>query len=268
MPTRYLSPDQIAQKKRKQNIFSRIVGLFSGKPRPKLPSSVATIVDSELHPTQVAAKKATKRTLLTITGAIFLCAVVALLAFSGIPVRLYKEAQKYLLPRGEMVVTSEFMPAEVIYNGTSLGTTPLTVNTLYAGEGTLLLKAKDNPENYFVELTIPVVISPSATTIVAAQVGPTQDGSSYSIVYSESLSSQKKEAVVVTAIPANADVYIDGSLVGKAPYIAEELTEGSHQVEIRASGYRSVTLEIQKQAGKKIIITSKLYRYITKDGGL
>jgi|GEM_PF-6553478 len=268
MPTRYLSPKQIADQKRKKNIFFRFLELFKFQRRQKLPSSVADIVEKELRPSEVAARKITIRTIFFIIAVIILFISMVLFTLSGIPAKVLTNIQAIITPKGELVVTTEFFPAEVILNGVSLGSTPLTVNTVQAGEGTLLLKAKNNPENYFTDLTIPLVISSAATTVVTAQIGPSIESSSYTVVYSRPEDRAKTESLIITSVPAGITVLIDTKEAGETPFSLANLSEGKHSITLRSSGLREINIDIQKQQGRTIVIFSKLYQFITKDGGL
>lgn len=268
MPTRYLSPKQIADQKRKKNIFFRFFELFKFQRRQKLPSSVADIVEKELRPSEVAARKITKRSAFFIVTIIVLLISMILITLSGIPAVVINNIQSMITPRGELVVTTEFFPAEVILNGVSLGSTPLTVNTVQAGDGTLLLKAKSNPDNYFTDLSIPIVISSAATTVVTAQIGPSLESSSYTIVYSRPENHAQTESLIITSVPAGVTVFIDSEEAGKTPFSLVDLAEGKHTVSLRSNGFREINIDIQKQSGRTIVISSKLYQFITKDGGL
>jgi len=69
--------------------------------------------------------------------------------------------------------------------------------------------------------------------------------------------SLEKGTVMVTSVPENAEVNVDGVFVGNAPCTLP-LTEGIHIIEIKLSGYRSFKKEMRIISGGKVTICATL----------
>lgn len=68
-----------------------------------------------------------------------------------------------------------------------------------------------------------------------------------------------KGTVIVSSIPQNADVTVDGIFVGNAPFTLP-LTEGIHIIEVRLSGYEPYSKEVRVIAGSQVTIRATLKR--------
>ena len=60
--------------------------------------------------------------------------------------------------------------------------------------------------------------------------------------------------------PLNAEVYLDGQLLGKSPNVFRNVMVGSHNVELRASGYTSKQDRITIEEGKTALLSGALER--------
>jgi hypothetical protein len=63
--------------------------------------------------------------------------------------------------------------------------------------------------------------------------------------------------------PYDAEVYVDGALVGKASQFEGvfhklRLEEGVHRLELRASGYQSLTVNVRIEAGESMTYRGSL----------
>ena len=65
--------------------------------------------------------------------------------------------------------------------------------------------------------------------------------------------------------PVNAEVYLDGTLLGKSPDIFRNIGVGSHSLEVRAAGYQSKTETINIVENQTYMMKGSLKRYTSED---
>jgi len=65
--------------------------------------------------------------------------------------------------------------------------------------------------------------------------------------------------------PVNVEVYLDGNLLGKSPDIFRNISVGSHEVELRYTGYTSKKERITIEEGKTAKLTGSLSRIPSED---
>lgn len=65
----------------------------------------------------------------------------------------------------------------------------------------------------------------------------------------------------ITTTPSGADVYIDGKYIGKTPYNINQLMVGSHNLEIKKSGYEDWSKNLKIEEGKTTYENIKLSDY-------
>ena len=65
--------------------------------------------------------------------------------------------------------------------------------------------------------------------------------------------------VVLTAVPANAEVLVDGNFVGNAP-VNLKLTPGKHTIVVSAKGYQGLTRDIMVMPDSEVRLTAELER--------
>jgi len=65
--------------------------------------------------------------------------------------------------------------------------------------------------------------------------------------------------VVLTAVPANAEVSVDGNFVGNAP-VNLKLTPGKHTIVVSAKGYQGLTRDITVMPDSEVRLTAELER--------
>lgn len=66
-------------------------------------------------------------------------------------------------------------------------------------------------------------------------------------------------SVILTAMPENAEVSVDGNFVGNAP-VNLKLTPGKHSVAVSAKGYQEFTREISVSAGSEVRLVAELQK--------
>ena len=63
--------------------------------------------------------------------------------------------------------------------------------------------------------------------------------------------------------PLNAEAYLDGQLLGKSPNVFRNVMVGSHNIELRASGYTSKQERITIEEGRTAMLSGSLERQVT-----
>lgn len=136
--------------------------------------------------------------------------------------------------RGGLRVTSTVPGAEVLLDGQSIGTAPVSQGEIEAGEHTVVVRAQGHRD-----WERRVTVRPSVELLVEA----TPDGFG---------------RLNVTADVEGAEVVIDGTVVGPAPLQNHELATGDHTVEIRAPGHRAYSSNIVVEANGTNTIAAQL----------
>ena len=246
-----------ANNRYKPSIFDKILRVF----RKKSPVVLEELDTRPGEPVPVGKKLAKifgsfGGLALKILLVISLVGVTITLAYLDIPFKYLRHVSNNVLAPASLVVNTEFTKASVYLNSESLGQTPLQVKSIGAGEYTLTLK----PEFKFVEpLSIPIKLIGHRTTVVRAQLGPSERTTSYIIVYS-----YPKEGVdlVVKTVYPGAHVFVDDNEVGVTPLILKQLNPGKHTIQLKRDGFRPIKVEIEKPKTDTVSIKAKMYEYV------
>lgn len=268
MPVKYLSENSLKRSSdtklsnKNKSPFSFISALFQPK-QPKTPvSTYQPEIEKELYPEKVARRNQAQsafRAMLIVFGIIIL---LVLANITGIFTIITNAVQSRVSPRGALVVTSEFLKTEVYLGDKKLGDTPLEVNSVIAGEYTLTLKAIENKNNFFIPLEIPIIVNPSNTTVVKAQLGPTRDTSSYIVVSAADKTSASPFKLLVSSSPGDSKITIDGQDIGKTPTSQATIANGAKKIVISKEGFRDSEIELNIDELKVVTVTARLYKYV------
>jgi len=156
-------------------------------------------------------------------------------------------------PGGISVTTS---PASSIYiNGSLVGKTPYE-GTFKAGAVTLKLVPEDSSKNYVPFETRLTLVS-GIKTVVRREFAETEEASSGDVIFFEK-TGRREVGLVIISNPENAQTAIDGVPRGFAPYKTSTITQGEHQVTIKAPGYLDRILTIRTIAGYRLTVFAKL----------
>ncbi|RIH90527.1 PEGA domain protein [Calidithermus terrae] len=136
---------------------------------------------------------------------------------------------------GTLAVTSNPPGAQVFVNGQLVGNTPVNLS-LNPGSYTLELRR----QGYQTYRTT-VAIAPGANSRVNVNLSP----------------AVSQGVLTVTSNPSNADVYVNGRLVGRTPYSAR-LNSGTYTVEVRRAGYQDYRTTVTVQAGRTTTVNATL----------
>jgi hypothetical protein len=131
-------------------------------------------------------------------------------------------------PYGTIYVESSPPGAVVFLNGENKGHAPVTVTGLWPGSYTISAELAG-----YQEFT-------SSTTIS----GPTR-----SSVYCPLVPDNTGNGLYIISSPANANVYIDGVLKGKTPFMLRDTSTGPHVIQLRLSGYADWKSTVEAPSG-------------------
>src|SRR3989344_5756685 len=119
--------------------------------------------------------------------------------------------------------------AAVFLDGKHLGKTPFYSEQLKAGSHTLKITASE--ASFLTQITL----RESTLTVVNRQLSDNFMAQSGEIL---SLEPQKTSLLVISE-PGDADLTIDGQLVGKTPVLKDDIKEWEHKLQISREGYAS-----------------------------
>ncbi len=130
---------------------------------------------------------------------------------------------------GDIRVTST-PAARLLLNGVDKGQTPVTLQRLNEGEYTLALRLPG-----YKPITHAFTLKAGESPAFAFTFEPLPAG------------------LTVTALPAEARVYLDGIFRGTTDLTLEEVPEGTHQLRVEKHGYAPVTRSVTLKRGEKTI---------------
>ena len=83
-------------------------------------------------------------------------------------------------------------------------------------------------------------------------------------IYSPSQSPQPMTvnggSLAITSNPAEADIYLDSANIGKTPMTLDNITPGSHTVQIKANGYMLYSVDVTVKTGENITLSPGLVK--------
>jgi len=145
--------------------------------------------------------------------------------------------------------------AAVFLNGGQVGRTPYET-TLAPGEVNLKL-VPDSGEKHLVSFETRVLLSSGIKTVISRNFAETEAAAAGEVL-SFAKTTGPEAALAVVTDPDSAQVSIDGTPRGFAPYQTATLSRGEHQISVSAPGYQERTLAVNTLAGYKLTAIVKL----------
>jgi hypothetical protein len=162
-------------------------------------------------------------------------------------------------PAGVFIDTS---PLSGVYiNGNFAGKTPYTIS-FKAGEITLKLVPESTDVNLVVFETKITLIA-GIQTVIRREFGDSEDASSGDIISFDKIGSQEVGLIVIST-PENAQISIDGSPQGFAPYNASDISPAQHQITVAAPGYTSRVMTVKTEIGYRLNVFAKLSKAVSQ----
>jgi len=174
---------------------------------------------------------------------IILLIIASILVLWRFVLPFFKDSNSFLK------VTTNEVEAQVFLEDKLLGKTPYLGEKLKAGEYNLRLEAKlTNPIQKEVRFNIPITLTSQTLTAVNYEFGPNELFSSGDI-----RTFRLGEGLSVVTTPNEADVWLDGELVGKAP-ISLTANQGVHKLKIAKAGFVTRELEINIEPNLRLVV--------------
>ncbi len=158
-------------------------------------------------------------------------------------------------PKSAGIVIETIPAASVLIDGEQVGRTPYD-GTRKPGEITIKLI----PESFEAPLApfeTKVTLIAGIETIVKREFGESDETSSGEIISFEKIGG-KEASLAVVSIPDAAQISIDGSIRGFAPYKTSSIVAGEHKVVVYAPGFSEKSFSIKTVEGYKLTVVVKL----------
>ncbi len=154
---------------------------------------------------------------------------------------------------GKSALSAElfFGDGEVFVEDESLGNTPLTSVEVGAGENNVRIK------NDIAEYQTTLNFMAGSEVVLKRDLGTSQVFASGQNFWLEKGSSDSVLSII--SDPGDADVYLDGTNVGKTPYSTNDLSAGNYDVRVEFAGYESQSARIEINDGHKLNASFTLF---------
>lgn len=133
--------------------------------------------------------------------------------------------------------------ASVFLDGKHIGKTPFFSDQLKSGEHSLKISVSE--ASYLDEINL----TSGTLTVVNRELAPNflaQAGETLSLI-------PGSKGLFITSMPGGADVTVDGKLVGKAPVLVSDISEGDHKVLATLDGYASREFAIKTTSKYRLL---------------
>lgn len=161
----------------------------------------------------------------------------------------------YFKPKPGGILVNTNPASSVFINGNLVGKTPYE-GTFKVEEVVVKLVPESGDKNYL-PYEAKVSLVSGVKTVVRREFGETEDTSSGEIISFEK-EEGKGISLVVVSTPDNAQVSIDGTPKGFAPYKISTISPGEHQVSVKAVGFTERVLTINTVTGYRLSIITNL----------
>lgn len=156
--------------------------------------------------------------------------------------------------QGALQVTSN-LGAEVYLDDNHVGQTPYFNDKLKTGEYTLKLTPGGGEDSSWQSK---VTVGKSVLTVVSYEFGSEPDQSSYQILQLETLGDKNASELVISTLPDNVVVKLDGELKGFSPVSFTTISAGDHTIGLEAPGYQTKTINAKVNQGHRLNVMAQL----------
>lgn len=161
----------------------------------------------------------------------------------------------YFKPKQAGIYVEADPKSFVFVNGAQVGVTPYRT-TREPGAITLKIVPQSS-DTLSTPFETKLTLTAGIETVVRREFGKSDDESVGEIVSFGKVAADETSLVVVS-IPDNAQVLIDGTVYGFAPYKTSSVTAGQHRVTLEAPGYKDRTISVKTITGYKLTAVVKL----------
>ena len=147
--------------------------------------------------------------------------------------------------------------ASVFLDGKHLGKTPFFSDQLKAGEHTI--KITESEASYVEKINL----TQGTLTVVNRELANNSLAQSGEVLWLET----NNKGLFIASIPDEADITLDGRLLGKTPLLTEDIKDGEHKVLISKVGYLDHEFSIKTSGKYRLVANVTLASEIAKSSG-
>ena len=145
--------------------------------------------------------------------------------------------------------------ASVFLDGKHLGKTPFYSDQLRAGEYTL--KVTVSEASYVDKISL----TAGTLTVVNRELANNFLAQSGETLWLDS----GKRGLFVSSLPSEADIMVDGRLIGKTPFLLEKIEEGEHKIALIKGGFINREFAIKASSKYQVVADVTLASEIAKN---
>lgn len=161
-----------------------------------------------------------------------------------------------LFTQQQAALQVDSQPSATVYlDDNHVGETPFYDDNLKPGEYSLRIQVANNPQQ---EWQNNITLNPGLVTAVKRTFGETSEKSSHYIIQMEQLPNEDRTEISVITIPDNVIVKLDGQPEGFSPISLQDISPGNHNLTLVAPGYSEQTVDLNVEAGYKLIVSASL----------
>lgn len=165
---------------------------------------------------------------------------------------------------GSIEVRSTPTGAAIKLDGSQKGVTPSKLTNVKAGVHELVLTLSGYPD-----YKQTVTVKSGETLSVTAQMGSSSPSSGQQSTGSgQQAAASGTGTLSVTTIPAGAQAYLDGNLIGNTPTSTSGVSAGTHTLRLSMSGYSDVAVPVTITAGQTTQYSTSMVAATPAPGGL
>lgn len=143
----------------------------------------------------------------------------------------------------------------VFINGQNLGATPFK-KEFKPQKLEVKLAEKNDPEKVLWQARVP--ITSSAITLIKYQFNQNDQQAYSELLTLTKIPDKKNGALLISSLPDQAIINLDGETKGYTPLLLEEISPGHHSLEINLDGYQNTIIGLNVAAGFQLNAEIKL----------
>jgi hypothetical protein len=151
-----------------------------------------------------------------------------------------------------LTVNSTAGKSEVYLDDEKIGETPFSTENLSPGDYSLEVKRVTDEDNFYTTISKQIHIETNTRTLFEVEIGPSQQFSSYALVYYRKNESNETSLYIDTDVP-QAEISLNDKTLGPAPAITEKMEAGDYIIKVTAPGYEEYEVEVIARKGYTLI---------------
>lgn len=156
-----------------------------------------------------------------------------------------------------LTVNSPQGKAEVYLDSSKVGETPFSSENLAAGDHLLTVERISSAENFYEPFTRQISLERNTRTFVEVEIGPSNQFTSYKVIYYQKNGSTAAE-VYVTTDPKQCQISVDEVRYGAGDIASDVISAGRHTLSVTHPGYEPEETTIITREGYTLIADIQL----------